>query len=146
MIREDKMDRDKEVICAFYKNRGYPFFAITHAHVEMSFDKKSHYCTIMMEEGDKYTIKSVSLISNVKKIKADDFKENISIALGSDFNEALINYNRDKLRRVIAQSDNPFIDVSINIDFDKTHRTVSLQYCIIETSKTFLERLEIYAN
>ncbi|MCR5224797.1 MAG: hypothetical protein K6C34_01815 [Alphaproteobacteria bacterium] len=119
VFREDKVDVDIENLTAFYKNRGYPFFMVVSASAEMDFDKKSHYCTFTLEEGDKYTIKAVSLSSNVDKINAKDFEEFISVKVDTPFNEGLINATRDKIRKEVALQDNPFIDVDIDIDYDK---------------------------
>lgn len=146
VYREDKIDVDIDSITSFYKNNGYPFFIIISATAEMDFDKKSHYCTFTMEEGDKYSISDVSLTSEVEKIKAEDFKKFIVIEKGSIYNEAAINANRDKLRKEIALKDNPFIDVTIKIDYDKTKKTASVKYLVIERPKAFLDRIEIVGN
>ena len=146
IYREDKIDVDIDSITSFYKNNGYPFFMVLSVTAEMDFDKKSHYCTFTMEEGDKYSISGATLESEVKKIKAEDFKKFVVIEKGSVYNEALINANRDKLRKVIALQDNPFIDVTIKVDYDKTKKTASIKYVVIEKPKAFLDRIEIIGN
>ena len=112
----------------------------------MDFDKKSHYCTFSMEEGDKYTIKNVTLESKVKRIKASDFKEFITIENGSIYNEGLINSDKDNIRSHVALNDNPFIDVVVDVDYDKVNKTASIKYSIIKRPKTFIERIEIIGN
>ncbi|MDR1561040.1 MAG: outer membrane protein assembly factor BamA [Holosporaceae bacterium] len=146
IFREDRIDVDVETLTAFYKNNGYPFFVVTATSAEMDFDKKSHYCTFSLEEGDKYTIKSVSLESKTDKIKAKDFKKLITIENGSVYNESLINADRDNIRSEIALKDNPFIDVIVDIDYDKKHKTASIKYSIIKRPKAFIERIEIVGN
>lgn len=146
VYREDKIDVDIDNISAFYKNNGYPFFMIISSTAEMDFDKKSYYCTFTMEEGDKYSISDVDLTSEVKKIAAKDFKNFIVIEKESVYNEALINANRDKLRKEIALKDNPFIDVTIKVDYDKVKKTASVKYVVIERPKAFLDRIEIVGN
>jgi outer membrane protein insertion porin family len=146
VFREDKIDIDIDSITAFYKNSGYPFFMITSTSAEMDFDKKSHYCTFVMEEGDKYTISNVSLTSEIAKIKAADFKDVITLKKGDIYSEKEININRNKLRRKIALQDNPFIDVAINTDYDKVNKTASIRYVITEVPKAFLDRIEIIGN
>ncbi|MDR1375614.1 MAG: outer membrane protein assembly factor BamA [Holosporaceae bacterium] len=146
VFREDRVDVDIETLTSFYKNNGYPFFMITSTSAEIDFDKKSHYCTFCMEEGDKYTIKNVTLESKVDKIKANDFKEFITIGSKSVYNESLINAIRDNVRSRIALKDNPFIDVIVNIDYDKIHKTANVRYSIIQRPKAFIERIEIVGN
>ncbi|MDR3187085.1 MAG: outer membrane protein assembly factor BamA [Holosporaceae bacterium] len=146
VFREDRVDVDIETLTSFYKNNGYPFFMITSTSAEMDFDKKSHYCTFSMEEGDKYVIKNVTLESKVGKIKAGDFQEFITLESGSVYNEGLINANRDNVRSRIALKDNPFIDVVVDIDYDKARKTANVKYSIIERPKAFIERIEIVGN
>ncbi len=146
VFREDKVDVDIENLTAFYKNHGYPFFMVVSVSAEMDFDKKSHYCTFTVEEGDEYSIKGVSLTSDVEKIKAKDFQEFLEIEDGIPFNEGLINATRDRIRKEVSLRDNPFIDVDVNIDYDKEHKTASVQYKIVKRQKAFVERIEIVGN
>lgn len=146
IFREDKIDADIESLSAFYKNRGYPFFMVTSTSLEMSFDKKSNYCTFSLEEGDKYTIKSVNVESKIEKIKADDYKKFTDIKLGSEYNEALINGCKDAIRRNIALSDNPFTDVVVDANYNKVNKTVDIKYVIVKRPKEFVEKIEIVGN
>ncbi|GHT91349.1 outer membrane protein assembly factor BamA [Alphaproteobacteria bacterium] len=146
VFREDKIEVDVEAITAFYKNRGYPFFVVTSSSAEMDFDKKSHRCTFTMEEGDQYKISDVTLVSDVAKVKADEFKEFLIIEKDVVYNEGKINGNRDILRRKVALKDNPFIDVVVKVDFDKEKKLASVKYSIIERPKAFVERIDIVGN
>ncbi|GHU12653.1 outer membrane protein assembly factor BamA [Alphaproteobacteria bacterium] len=146
VFREDKIDVDIEAITAFYKNRGYPFFMVASSSAEMDFDKKSHRCTFILEEGEQYNISDVSLSSDVAKIKADDFKQFLTIEKGTLYNESVIKSNQDVLRRKIALRDNPFIDVVVKIDYDKQKKTASVKYKIVERAKAFIERIDIVGN
>lgn len=146
IYREDKVDVDIDAITAFYKNNGYPFFLITSASGEISSDKKSYYCTFMMEEGDKYAISDVFLKSEVVAVKAADFKKVISIHKGEIYNEAKINTNKNMLRKQISLKEHPFIDVVANTNFNKKNKTASIEYVIVERPKVFLERINIVGN
>ncbi|MDR3180280.1 MAG: outer membrane protein assembly factor BamA [Holosporaceae bacterium] len=146
VFREDKVEVDMEAISSFYKNRGYPFFMITSSYAEMDFDKKSHRCTFIMEEGDLYHIASVSLSSEVPKVDAKEFEHLLAVEKGSVYDEHLINANRDEIRRKIALKDNPFIDVVVKIDFDKKKKLASIRYNVVERLKVFVERIDIVGN
>ena len=146
VFREDKIEVDIESLNSFYKRNGYPFFIVVSASGEMSFDKKSHYCTFVLEEGDKYTIKDVSLTSDVDNISANDFKQLIEVKGGSVYNEELINSSRDKIRKEVSLRDNPFIDVDVDINYDKASKTASIKYTIVKREKVFIERIKIVGN
>lgn len=146
ILREDKLESDIEHITTLYKNNGYPFFMVTSTSIEMSFDKKSHYCTIIMEEGDKYTIGDVEVSSEVEQVKAEKLKDYIPIRKGVIYSEGFINFAKDWLRNTVAINGHPFIDVVVDVSFDKKNKTASLKYKIIEKEKAFVERIEIYGN
>ncbi|MDR1551485.1 MAG: outer membrane protein assembly factor BamA [Holosporaceae bacterium] len=146
VFREDKIDVDIENLTEFYKNNGFPFFMVTSAVAEMDVDKKSHYCTFSMEEGDRYTIKDVDLESKVEKIKADDFKKHIALVKGSLYNEALINENKEMIRGKIALKDFPFSDVAVDVSYDKKEKTASVKYIIMERPRVFIERIDVVGN
>jgi outer membrane protein insertion porin family len=146
IFREDKVETDVNAISSFYKNHGYPFFIITSTSSEMGFDKQSHYCTFTMEEGDRYTFSGVSLTSEVEKIKASEFKDYITIKKGSLYNESLINTTRSEISKKIALKNNPFIDVTSKVDFDKEKKTAFVSYVVVKMPKIFVERIVIIGN
>jgi outer membrane protein insertion porin family len=146
VFREDKIDVDTEVLTAFYKNSGFPFFMVTSVSAEMDLDKKSHYCTFAIEEGDKYTIGKVSLESKVPRIKAEDFEKYVLLPSGSVYSDALISANRDGLRGRVALDDHPFTDVVVDVNYDKVNKKADVKYFIVERPKAFIERIEIVGN
>jgi outer membrane protein insertion porin family len=146
VFREDRIDVDTDAITSFYKNHGYPFFMISSFSAEMDYEKKSHYCTFTMEEGNLFHISGSSLTSEVSRVEASDFERFIIVEKGSVYNEGLINANRDDLRRRIAFEEHPFIDVIIKVDFDKQKNLAFVKYIIVERPKAFIERIEIVGN
>lgn len=146
VYREDRINIDVDAITAYYKNHGYPFFMVTRTSAEMSPDKASYYCTFTMEEGDKYEISKVVLVSSVKAVKAADFRKFIAIKKGEAYNDAKITANRDAIRREISLKDHPFVDVTIDVDYDKKRKKAIVKYTVVERPKAFLERIDIIGN
>ncbi|MDR2723712.1 MAG: outer membrane protein assembly factor BamA [Holosporaceae bacterium] len=146
VFREDRIDVDVESLTSFYKNSGFPFFMVTSTSAEMDFDKTSYYCVFSMEEGDKYSIGNVELVSFVDKVKAEDFKQHIKLPQGAVYNEALINANKEMLSGLIALKDHPFTDVMVDISYDKVNKIANVKYSIIEKPKAFIEKIEIVGN
>lgn len=146
VFREDRIEVDVEALTTFYKSKGFPFFVVTSTSTETDFDKKSYFCTFILEEGDRYNIKSVILESKVKNIKAEDFKKYISVKSGTVYNESLINADKEIIRDAIGMKDNPFIDVVVDIKYDKVSKTADIKYFIVKIPKAFIERIEIVGN
>ena len=146
IYREDKVNVDIDNLTRFYKNNGYPFFVVLSTAAELDYDKKSHYCTFTVEEGDKYSIGKVSIDSEIEKIPADQFVKFIDLKKDSVYNEELIYAVRDCVRREVALQDNPFIDVAVDIDYDRANKIANVNYKIVKTPHAFIERIEIVGN
>ncbi|MDR3155860.1 MAG: outer membrane protein assembly factor BamA [Holosporaceae bacterium] len=142
----EKIAEDVKILTEFYHDNGFPFFSVKLASAEMGHDKKSHYCTFIVNEGDQFKIQSVSLKSKVKRVKASGFKKFISLKSGEIFNQSLITKNRIDVLREIALENNPFVDVSVQVDFDKEKKTANINYIIVERPKAFIEKIEITGN
>ncbi|MBE6446881.1 MAG: outer membrane protein assembly factor BamA [Alphaproteobacteria bacterium] len=146
VFREDKVEVDGQAISKFYKSHGFPFFMITGTHTEISHDKKSHYCTFSMEEGEKYSVGKVSLISKVDKVKVSDFEKFVTIQSNEIYDATKIFEVRDSVRKEVSLKEHPFVDVSVDIDYDKVKKTADIVYSIIPKEKMFVERIDIIGN
>lgn len=146
VYREDNVQVDIDHISEYYRNNGYPFVSVNSTPAELSFDKKSVYCTFKIEEGEKYKIAGFTLDSKIAKISADDYVKLITLKKDDIYNEADIYANRDKVRKEIGLQDHPFTDVATDIQYDKEHKTAMVHYSIVETPKLFIERIEIVGN
>ncbi len=146
IYREDKVDVDIDAITRFYKSKGFPFFVVTSSHAEMSRDKQSHFCTFIMDEGDKYNIRDVSLTSEISDINANDYKNYIKFKSNDVYNESLIYEVRDKIRKEVSLKGNAFINVTVDIQYDKEKNLADVFYKIVKSSKVFVERIEIIGN
>lgn len=146
IYREDKVDVDIEAITRFYKSKGFPFFAVTSSHAEMSNDKRSHFCTFIMDEGDKYDIRRISLESDISDIKADDYRSYIKFKPKDIYNESLIYEIRDRIRKEVSLKGNSFINVVVDIQYDKEKNLADVFYRIVRSKKVFVDRIEIVGN
>ena len=146
VYREDRVDADIDIITRFYKSKGFPFFVVTSSHAEISRDKSSHFCTFIMDEGDKYNIRNIYLSSEVSDIKAKDYEEYIGFKSQDIYNEPLIYEVRDRIRKEVSLKGNPFINVTVDIQYDKEKNLADVFYKIVKNRKVFVDRIEIEGN
>lgn len=146
VYREDRVDADIDTITKFYKSKGFPFFVVTSNHAEISRDKGSHFCTFIMDEGDKYNIRNISLVSEIPDISANDYKEYIGFKSRDVYNEPLIYEVRDRIRKEVSLKGNPFINVTVDIQYDKEKNLADVFYKIVKSRKLFVDRIEIVGN
>lgn len=146
IFREDKVEVDIQAITKFYRSNGFPFFSVTNSHTELSRDRKYHYCTFSMEEGDKYNIGDVSFVSKVDKINTADFEQYVTLKSNEIFNATKITDVRDAIRKAVSLKENPFVDVLIDIDYDKQNKLANIVYSVVPKEKVFVERIDICGN
>ena len=146
VFREDRVENDIEAITKLYRNNGFPFVVVKINAPETSFDKKSHFCTIFVEEGARYKMGDISFDSKVKKVATKDFKKYLIVEKGQFYNAGLIEAVREILAAQIAAKEHPFTDVAMKVSFDKEKRTVSVEYTVVERPKAFVERIDIVGN
>ncbi len=146
IYREDRVDVDIESITRFYRSKGFPFFTVTSSHAEMSRDRRSHFCTFIMEEGDKYNIGNISLVSEVSDVKAEDYMNYIKFKSKDVYNESFIYEVRDKIRKEVSLAGNSFINVTVDVQYNKEKKLADVFYKIVRTKKVFVDRIEIIGN
>ena len=146
IYREDRVESDIDTITKFYKSQGFPFFVITSSHAEMSKDKRSQFCTFIMDEGDKYKIRNISFVSEIPEIKTNDYRSYIKFKSKDIYNESLIYEVRNKIRKEVSLKGNPFIDVTVDIQYDEEQNLADVSYKIVKNKKVFVDRIEIIGN
>lgn len=146
VFRPDRVDVDTEAITIFYRNNGHPEFKITGSQMELSQDRKSYYCTFLLEEGQEFHIGNVELKSDVDNVEAKDYEHFIKVKSKDLYDEALISESKDAILKSISLNDHPFVDVLIETDLDHKTGLANLKFSIVKTKKAFIERIDIVGN
>ena len=84
-----KLTADLEALKSFYLNQGYLEFVIDSTQVSLSPDRKDVFITIVINEGEKFTVRNVSLTGDLLGRDAE-FRSLVNIQWGETFsNERL---------------------------------------------------------
>lgn len=84
-----KLTADLETLRSFYLNRGYLEFNIDSTQVSVSADRKDVFITIVINEGERFTVKDVRLAGDMLG-RAQEFERLLAIKPGDVFaNEKL---------------------------------------------------------
>ncbi len=84
-----KLTADLETLRSFYLNRGYLEFAIDSTQVSVSADRKDVFITVVINEGERFTVKDVRLVGDMLG-RNDEFEKLVNIKQGDVFsNEKL---------------------------------------------------------
>jgi outer membrane protein insertion porin family len=121
---EEKLELSVEKLRAYYMDHGYLRFEIKSAQAEVTPDRKSIYITIVVSEGEVYTIKSVNLQGKLI-IPREKIREHIPINAGDTFSRQKILDAEKSVNKEYGESGYMFAVVNVHpMVNDKEHNVV----------------------
>lgn len=147
-FEEDTLQKDIELLTAFYYNNGFVQVRIEEPHVFMSPDKKWLYVTIRIREGLQFRVGTIDFTGDLagESGGAEEIKETLKIKEGEIF-------SRDKLRSdIVTLTDRfgdrgyAFANVSPRTEIDSENRLVNITFDAVKGNLIYIERINIYGN
>ena len=142
----EKTNYDKELLRRFYLKRGYADFRVVSAVAELSPDKKSFTVTFVVDEGDRYKIRDVDVVSDISDVNADDFKKFIEVERGDKYNSNDIDDTVTVLTDELGKKGYAFVEVTPDINKDTSTGEADVTFHIREGDRFFVDRINIKGN
>lgn len=70
----------------FYLKHGYADFRVVSAVAELSPDKKSFVLTYVLDEGPRYQVADIRIVSEIKDVNTEELKEVLLLEAGDTYN------------------------------------------------------------
>ncbi|MFT8735840.1 MAG: outer membrane protein assembly factor BamA [Zymomonas mobilis] len=141
----DKLAYDQQKLRQFYLVNGYADFRVVSAIAELTPDRRDFIITYVVEEGDRYKFGDVSLDSQIRDVKADNFKSLVKIKKGQWYNAKQVEDTIDTLTEAAGlMGYTP--DVNPNFTPDKDNLTMGIEFRIAEAPRQYIERVDISGN
>ena len=140
-----KFSADLESLRSYYTNRGYVKFKIKDTAVELTPDKKVIYLTIVIDEGDKYTIGSTALRGNTLKYQTQ-LQELISLEKGDTYSAAQVASIENSLQDLLGKYGYAYSKVKAYPMFDEENKQVNLEFMVEPGSRIYVSRVDIKGN
>ncbi len=139
-----KLSGDLERLQLFYRNRGYADFTIIDTTVSVSTDKKSIYITIVVDEGEHYTIDVIdyrgSLIYPLEEYQQQEF-----IAVGDDYSAQSISQLEANITEKLG--DRGYGNAQVRTNEIKTeNRHMTLEIFINPRERVYVRRIIFTGN
>jgi outer membrane protein insertion porin family len=78
----DRLSYDQEMLRKFYLSQGYADFTLVSAVAELAEDKKHFYVTFTIDEGNRYKVGKVKIVSALRDFDANVLNYKINIKSG----------------------------------------------------------------
>jgi len=142
----DRLAYDRELLRRFYLDHGYADFQIEAAMAELSPDQKDFFVTFTVNEGDRYRINSVNVMSRIPDLNTEGLAKIVEFKAGDWYDAGKVEQGILDLTEYVGNKQYAFVDIRPKIDRNRSEQTIDITYVINESSKVFVERINVNGN
>ena len=141
----EKLTGDIEALETWYLDRGYLAFEIKNTQVSVSPDKESVYITIIIDEGETFTISDVEL-SGELKLSESVIRSMILVRKGMRFSQALMTTSSELITRRLGNEGYTFAKVEGYPELNKEDNTAKVTFVLMPGMRAYVRRIEFRGN
>ncbi len=142
----EKTNYDKELLRRFYLKRGYADFRVVSAVAELSPDHKSFVLTYVLDEGKRYRISNIDIVSAIADVNPDDFRSYVEFEVGDWYNNEKVEKTITALTDELGKKGFAFVDVNPELIKDTETGDLNVIFHINEGDRVFIDRINISGN
>lgn len=145
----ERVSLDQDLLRRFYFRSGYPNFKILNTEAELAPNRSSFYVTFVLDEGPRFKIGKVKLVSHLHNLDAQTVKSDLKIGSGDWYNGDAIKSTVQAITSDVEGRGFAFVDVK-PIEHQRVNahgqHVVDVTFEINEGPRVFLERINISGN
>lgn len=142
----DRLAFDQQKLRQFYLTEGFADFRVVSSTAELTPDRRDFIVTFVIEEGERYRFGEVDLVSQLRDVDAEAFKNILRIREGDWYNAKLVEDTIEGLTETVGLLGYAFADVRPNFERDRENLRMNLTFVINETPRVYVERVDIQGN
>ena len=142
----EKAEYDKELLRRFYHKKGYADFRVLSNVAELSPNKKSFTLTFMVDEGQKYKLNNIKILSDINDVNADEFYKIIDVEQGDVYSSDKIDKDVSAMTDELGKRGFAFVEVVPEIERNASSGEADLTFHIKEGERFFIDRINIHGN
>ena len=138
MYDPERLEYDKELIRQFYMDEGYIDFRIHSALAEMSDNMEDFYITFDLEEGARYKVSEVKIVSHISEVKTDKLQALLTLKAGDWYSRKIVEGIVEKLTDAVGTQGYAFVDIQPEVERDAENQTVVLTFVVNDGPKVYV--------
>jgi outer membrane protein insertion porin family len=142
----DRVEADRDLLRRFYLKNGYADVRIVSALTEYDQVAKGFNITFTIEEGSRYKVAAIDIVSNVAAVNAAALRPKLRLGPGDIYNADAVEKSVEDITIEIARRGYPFALVRPRGDRDFQSHTVSIVLVVEEGPRAYVERINIRGN
>lgn len=144
----DRLAFDQEMLRRFYLKNGYVDFRILSAVAELSQDKEAFFITFTVEEGERYKVGSIRIDASAapKDINLDALNPLLTLEKGDWYDADVVDEIIDSLVNKLGDMQYAFVNIRPDLRRNPSNQSVDITLRIAETSRVFVEKVNVDGN
>ena len=142
----DRVNYDKELLRRFYLKNGYADFRVVSAIAELSPDKKSFVLTYVVEEGPRYALGEVAVVSGLKDVDGAYLQDEVLLETGDWYNADKVEKSVYAITDALGKHGFAFVEVVPELSRDASQSKINLTFRVKEGERVFVDRINITGN
>ena len=136
---------DLETLRSYYLDRGYIDFKIESTQVSITPDKKDIYITIVVNEGEIFTLSDIKLAGDLE-LPQEELFPLIHLRRGEVFSRKKLSASADRLSSKYSDAGYAFANVNSIPDIDRDNRTVGITYFVDPGKRVYVRYINYSGN
>jgi outer membrane protein insertion porin family len=142
----DRVEYDEYLLRQFYLHKGYADMNVISANAELSPDRKSFYLTYDIDEGPRYKVASLKVVSDIRTLSNQQLRGLVPLAAGDWFDGTALIEGVDALSKRAQDLGYAFAQVNPVVKTDPATKTMTIELDVIDGPRVYIQRIDITGN
>jgi outer membrane protein insertion porin family len=142
----DRVSYDQDLLRQYYLANGYVDFQVISSVAELTPSRDGFIITFTVEEGDRYDIGSVKVVSNLPNVDGKLLQEEVTIEIGDHYSIDRVDETVDVLTDTIGNSGVAFYDVVPKVTRRVDEKLVDVVFNIGDGKRVYIDQIDISGN
>ncbi|MCW8307871.1 outer membrane protein assembly factor BamA [Acidiphilium sp. PA] len=142
----ERVKYDESLLSRFYFHHGYADFKIVSATAQLAPDRKSFYLTFVIDEGPRYHIGSVQVVSSLRKLPGKQLRPLVPIEKGDIFDGDALQAADKAISTYVQDRGFAFAQVEPDVKENHKNHTIALTFRVIEGPRVYVNNVSISGN
>ena len=142
----DRLAFDQELLRRYYLSEGYADFRVVSAIAELAPNREEFFVTFTLEEGPRYEIGEVSVISEMPTVDPALVEDIVDVESGDWYDASAIDDDVVEMTLELGRLGQPFVDVRPRIERDVDGAIIDVTYVVAQGPEVYVERIDIVGN
>ncbi|MBW0157908.1 outer membrane protein assembly factor BamA [Sinorhodobacter sp. B57] len=142
----DRVEYDRQLLTDFYRSRGYVDVQITGVSSEMTRERDGFFMTFNVREGQQFKFGSISTVSEVGELDAEEFQKQAKIRSGVVYSPNAVDLAITRMEELALRKGAQFVRVEPRVTRNDRDQTLDIEFALVRGPRIFVERIDIEGN